>query len=168
MPATSHVFSFNLPDQTVKQRLLIPILHMRKRFSERSSYLPTSADLYSNCTRAWPSFPFLFFSFFSFSFCEEDWQQKLAKGQSWANICCQSSSTLCGMPPQGGLMGGTRSTPGIWTWEPWATEAEYVNLTTTPLGWPRVWPSAFASFSFFSQNSGFSLFNYHFLHKGKF
>ena len=40
--------------------------------------------------------------------CEEDWP--------WANICCQSSSISCGMPPQCGL--GARSAPKIWTCEP--------------------------------------------------
>ena len=29
-----------------------------------------------------------------------------------------------------------RSTPGIWTSEPWAAEAEHANLTTVPPGWP--------------------------------
>ena len=40
------------------------------------------------------------------------------------------------MLPQHGLMSGARSMAGIQTHEPWAGEAERVNLTTTPLGWP--------------------------------
>ena len=58
----------------------------------------------------------------SFVLGEEDW--------SWANICCQSCHhsmtwwVVC------------RSTPGIWTHEPQATEAAHTNFTTTPLGRP--------------------------------
>ena len=55
--------------------------------------------------------------------CEEDCP--------WANICCQSSSILRGMPPQHGLMSSVRSTPGIWTLEPWAAEAEHTNYYAT-------------------------------------
>ena len=40
------------------------------------------------------------------------------------------------MPPLHGLVSGARSAPGIQTCEPWATEAERVNLTTVPPGWP--------------------------------
>ena len=35
------------------------------------------------------------------------------------------------MPPQCGLTSGARSTPKIQTCEPWAAEAELVNLTIT-------------------------------------
>ena len=36
------------------------------------------------------------------------------------------------MPPQHGLMSGAMSAPSIQTKEPWAAEAEHVNLTTRP------------------------------------
>ena len=55
------------------------------------------------------------------------------------SLSCQlweSSSILCGMPPQCGLRSGARSAPGIQTCEPWASEVDQANLTTTPLGWP--------------------------------
>ena len=41
-----------------------------------------------------------------------------------------------GTPPQHGLMSGARSTFEIWTCEPWANEAECVNLTAVPPGRP--------------------------------
>ena len=49
---------------------------------------------------------------------------------------CQSSSILCGMQPQHGLMSGARSTPEIRTYKPWAAKPQCTNLTTMPLGWP--------------------------------
>ena len=64
----------------------------------------------------------------AFSVREEDWP--------WANIYYQSSSTLCGMLPQHGLMSGARSPPRIWTWESWAAKAECMKFTTTPPGHP--------------------------------
>ena len=51
---------------------------------------------------------------------------------------CQSSSILCGVPPQHGLMSSARSAPGIRTSKPWATEVEHMNLTTMPPGWPVI------------------------------
>ena len=50
---------------------------------------------------------------------------------------CQSSSTLCGMPPpQHGLTSIARSAPGIRAFEVQAAETECTNLTTAPPGWP--------------------------------
>ena len=41
---------------------------------------------------------------------------------------------ICGMLPQHGLISGARSTPRIWTGEPWAAKVEHENLTTIPPG----------------------------------
>ena len=78
--------------------------------------------------------------------CEEDWP--------WANICCQCSSFclrkivddlhLCqsssishvGKCYSVAWWPVCKSTPGIWTCEPWATGAECMNLTTVPPGYP--------------------------------
>ena len=43
---------------------------------------------------------------------------------------------VCGMPPQHGLISSARSTSGIQTSKPRATEAECTKLTATPPGWP--------------------------------
>ena len=61
---------------------------------------------------------------FCFCFCfDEDWP--------WANICCQSSSILCGMLPQLGLTSGAGSAPEIPTCKPWATKVQHTNLIST-------------------------------------
>ena len=103
-----------------------------------------------SCTLMWPQYICAFLSFFFFD--EEDWP--------WAHICCQFSSFclgkigseltstpiflyfVWGMQPRQTLTNGARSMPRIWTSEPWAAEAECMNLTTTPLGRPphvRYW-----------------------------
>ena len=62
-------------------------------------------------------------------FAKEDW--------SWANTRAPSSSTLyVGRLPQHSLLSSAMSTPRIRTSEPWAVEAECVNLTAAPPGWP--------------------------------
>uniref|UniRef100_F6U9F1 Ig-like domain-containing protein n=1 Tax=Equus caballus TaxID=9796 RepID=F6U9F1_HORSE len=52
-------------------------------------------------------------------------------------VVTELTSVLCGTLPQHGLRSGARSARGIQTCEPWATEAERGNLTTTPSGWSQ-------------------------------
>ena len=84
---------------------------------------------------------------FIYLFCEEDWL--------WAVNHCQSSFFrlrkivaeltsvpvflyfVYGMPPEHGLMSSATSMPGVQTCEPWATDAEHMNLTTIPPGQPH-------------------------------
>ena len=79
-----------------------------------------------------PNYLYIFLSFillFIYFLGEEDWP--------WANICCQSSPILhVGHCHSMICLAVSRSVPWIRTRKPWAAEAECVNLTTTPPGWP--------------------------------
>ena len=46
---------------------------------------------------------------------------------------------VCGVPPQHGLMNSVSVRTWDGTCKRWATEAEHVNLTTMPVGWPHWW-----------------------------
>ena len=78
------------------------------------------------------AFILIHFIFYLFTFFgEEDWP--------WANICCQSSSTLYVRRPHNMAWGALcRSACGIWTHEPWAAKVECMNLTTMPPGGPLI------------------------------